>query len=436
MANYNTGKKYNVSAKEALGFNYNSAIFTITFKIGEQIVLTDELKSLLADFVLNEVYKVSDSTVLNSFFEFNDNLIFNKETANQTALMQIMETLNANDSLINLIVSQLINDDISILEELNQFSLILANDEIETTETLDLKAIYNIADQLGLTEINNLVATILAYQELNIIDRDSKTSISDFYIKKSEDGSFDVLMPFGFKIDWGKTLMNFMPEASDSSIEIQGLDGELVQDTVYKARNFDIVAYSDAGITSQEREYLKTKIANTLELIKSKKKKLTIGNSGTSFDVKYSGVANIDDSRGNFIKLELPLKSPSPYGYNEFEGMMRGSGLLVNAGIISTGPIIEIEGPFTNANILIGARLVSWQGTILINEKLIIDCENGMCYKVDANNFKTNVATGFNGNYIRIEKGSVVVECNSNIESLTTIRWKEKFLWGSHNETF
>lgn len=436
MANYNTGKKYNISAKEPLGFNYNSAIFVITFKIGEEIALSDELKSLFANFVLNEVCKASDSTVLNSFFEFNDNLIFNKETSNQTALMQIMETLNANDSLINLIVSQLINDDIKIIEELNQMSLIMANDEIKAAEILDLKAIYDIADQLGLTEINSLIANILAYQELNIIDRDSKTSISDFYIKKSEDGCFDVLMPFGFKVDWGKTLMNFMPEASDNSIEIPGLDGELVQDTVYKARNFDIVAYSDAGINNQEREYLKAKIANTLELIKSKKKKLTIGSSGTSFDVKYSGIASIDDSKGNFIKLELPLKSPSPYGYNEFEGSIVGSGLLVNAGIISTGPIIEIKGPFTNANILIGSKLISWQGTILVNEKLIIDCENGMCYKIDANNIKTNVATGFNGNYIRIEKGSVVVECNSNIESLTTIRWKEKFLWGSHNETF
>lgn len=436
MANYNSGRKYNVSPKEPEGFNYNSAEFSIVFKIGENLNMSEEVKITLARFILNEIQRLTDTIDLKAYFSFTGNLIFQAETYQQTALMSVIETLNVKDLMTSLVVSQLLEEKVSLFEQINLLSEILVEENIPFGEKLDLKTLFNLAESFNLPEISNLVATILAYQELNIIDRDPKTAISDFYIRKSADGAFDILMPFGFKIDWGKTLINFMPEAVDSSVELPGIDGEFVQDTVYKARNFDIVAYSDAGITNQEREYLKTKIANTLELIKTSKKKLTIGNANTSFDVKYSGAANIDDSRGNYVKLELPLKVTNPYGYGEFEGSLKGSGLMVNSGIIPTGPRIEIKGPFVNANISIGSKLLSWQGTILINEKLVIDCEQYLCYKIDANRNKSNAMTGFNGNFVKVDKGSIVIECNQNIEALTTFYWKEKFLWGNHNETF
>lgn len=436
MANYNTGKKYNVGSKLVTGFRYNSAPYSIVLKIGEEITLSEDCRLALAKYLLMESFKVSDLSELFAKYEFIGNWLFQAETIEQRTFMSVLETVGAKDIISNFLVNQFLNEDLSLIEQLQAITQMILQENMYLPEEITLKSIYDIAEQMQLPEVNNLIARIFAFQELNIIDREPKTSISDFYIVKSADGAFDILMPFGFKVDWGKTLMNFMPEASDTSIELPGVDGEYVQDTVYKARTFDIVSYSEPGITTEERNYLKTKIANTLELIKKNKKKLTIGSADTSFDVKYSGVATIDDSRGNYIKLDLPLKATNPYAYGEFENTLKGSGLLVNNGIVATGARFEIIGPFTNANLLLGSTLLSWQGTIAANEKLVIDTENFTCFKVDANNIKTNAMATFNGNFPKIPRGSITLECNANINALTTTHWRDKFIWGKHSETF
>lgn len=436
MANYNNGYRYNVSPKQSNGFNYNSAIYRVVFKLSEEIKMNDNVHDLISQFVLREYAKWLDETQLNVFWNFTGNMIFEDGKPQLSVLFDLFEQLNLKDTISDLLVSAMINENLNFAEELNSLADIFATENISIKDIADLEALVKTVDGFSIEEKSQIEVLARLFEQLNIIDKEPRQSISDLYIARSADGSRDVLLPFGFSVDWKQTLINFMPEAKETIVEIEGNDGEIVESTVYSSRPMEVVCYSDDGLTSIQKEQLKTKIANTLNLIKENQKKFTIGTAGISFDVKLSGSANASSHNGSFVKLNLPLKSTSSYGYDEFEQVQNGSGIYVNKGIKSIGARFEILGSADNISISVNNQLMKYNLPILQGEKLIIDCEKFSCNIVGTNGIERNAMTDFNRAFPKFPVGGSTIEISPTIEEKTTVYWRELFLWGNNNETF
>ena len=71
MANYNSGKMYNFSARES-GFNYNSAVFMITLRLTEPLIIKDFVKLQSVTIPTQEKLNLSSEYLLNTNFYLYD----------------------------------------------------------------------------------------------------------------------------------------------------------------------------------------------------------------------------------------------------------------------------------------------------------------------------------------------------------------------------
>lgn len=418
-----------------MGANYNDAIYRVILKLSEEVRTNEELRIPLAKFILDYSFPVMDSYSFSTQYGLDEHFYMKADTVHVNSVFELLDKFEIYDSIKDLIVSSYIQDDISLVEELVQFNSIFASENIPTSEILDLKTFAEMADTFGCSELSDLLSFFSEYETLSATDKDPQQAIADFYIARSADNTHDVLLPFGFKVDSKQSLINFMPEAVDTSVQIQGMDGDIVQDTVYSSRAMDIVCYSEDGLTRQQKEQLKTKLANTINTIKNGHKKITIGSASTSFDVKYSGLATTTEG-ASYLKLSLPLKASNPYSYSEFEKTAETSGLLVNDGIVPVGARFEVVGPTQNVSISLGNQLMKWTGTVKSGETLIIDCDFYTVTLVDESGVKHNAMDKFNNTFVKIPLTGIVLELHPDIEGKTTVYWREMFLWGTSRETF
>lgn len=428
MAKYNTAKRYNTNGAKG-GAIYNVETYILVLKLNENIDFLEELQIPLAKLILSEKLNWIDALGANVENFLSGTMSFVDSAPQLDAFFEALERVGLIDKITELIVDLAINEDYSLIEEMEQFAEIFAELDFHLEDTANLEAFIETADEYGFEELAELFANILTFHDFNMTDKQPKSAISDFYVTKDEDGIFDIIKPFNLIVDYSKTKISFMPEATDTISELVGIDGEIVQDTVYRSRMFDIFAVTEQGLTLVEKEEIKKEISEILHSIKTGTKVITFANNETEFDVKYSGLADIVTDAPGWMRFELPLKSPSSYGRKQFNKDIKGSGLMENTGVIPTGPLVKITGPCENPAFLMGDVTIEWKSTIAANETLYIDMENETCYKINANGEKINAMKHFNGEFKKIPVGSLVLEANQATEEHISATWIERVLY-------
>ena len=335
-------------------------------------------------------------------------------------------TTNSNSySLLKLYISPKLD------EKLNLLSNVYSDEVIDLIDIIQIYATNKILDEFELddNEKANLKVQIFKYLTMNMTDKEPKYSASDFYIARSDDGIFDMLMPFGLIIDYSMTHIGFMPECVDTSTDMQGVDGEIVQDSKYRSRIFDIFAVTQDGLSIKEKYEIKDKIAYILNSVKKNTKTITFSDSETSFDVKYSGLADITTDAPGWMRFELPLKSASSYGYKQFIKDLKGSGLITNDGHIEIGAEHIISGPCNNPSFILGDVEMKWNGNVPDGYSLVINTDNFTCYTINPNGEKENAMYNFNNKFKRIPVGSIVLKADKNTEGHIFTSWRELVLY-------
>jgi hypothetical protein len=229
-------------------------------------------------------------------------------------------------------------------------------------------------------------------------------------------------------MDWSQSVIPRAPEAESDEIQIAGVDGETLEHTRYRNRQFKVVAWSEDDLTQVEKDALVRQITEILDATKNETKTLTFARTGVSFDVKYDGELGVEEGP-SFLRAIIPLTA-SAYGYNRFEKQLNGSGLIQNSGIARVGVINRIAGECENPSFSMGDVDISWTGTIPAGSYLFIDHGKEVCYLQDSFGVKTNARQYLNGEFVKIPVGgTIIITANSCTEEHLVTTWFDRFLW-------
>lgn len=432
MANWNSGYMYNGGTT---GFMWNSPTLIIIINVRDFFVLEESFGDRLATLILQDKDTQIYETLLNTALLNKltpDVFLVKDEKAIGTRLLELAENLNIKEEVIDLLVSAFVNDQTSIIEQAKMFATLLAKENVNPNDIVDVQVLLKILDEAGLTDLKGAIEAIISiYQQANITDREPRTAISDFLIGAIDgyDHAYDWLIPFDLKIDWNNTNLQVMPEAELTKVQMPGVDGSIIEDSVYKDRLFEIVAFSEQGLTQYQKEELKTKIARVLDATKHQDKKLTVQASDGSFDVRYEGQAQITDMP-SYIKVKIPLRTP-PYGYDAFANELAGSGLINNIeGDAPLRVVHTISGSVVNPAFKLGEKEYRWNGEVPENCSLVINHEMQTCYLVDNFGVKRNALSKLQGEFQAIPAGgNAVLTADKNTESKIQTEWRTKILW-------
>lgn len=432
MANWNSGAIFNQNGANG-GFSWNSKDYLFIIQLNEVFFMKENLSEILARHVLYEkglaVYDILLHTVL---FDKIEESFSVKDNAAISILFELAEKIGLKDEITDLSVLAYLHDRLDIVEEIQILAQLVVDDKLSLKDDTSIEAFLKALDEFGLTELKqSILAYIETHDSFGLTDREPRQAISDFLIGAIEDDdrAYDWLIPFNMMVDWGSTKIQVMPEAEITSIEMPGIDGSIVADTVYKDRLFSIVAFSEDGMTLQQKEDLKARITQILDATKHKTKKLTVQARGTTFDVKYEGQADIE-SGPSFVKGTIPLQV-GPYGYSMFPYELYGSGLVDNVnGDTMMRPKHTISGPITNPSFKLGTITYTWIGEVLQGTSLIINHDKYTCYTIDNFGKKKNVLSQLTGDFQEIGAGkSVVLVADDNTEGHILTEWKTPLLW-------
>lgn len=446
MANFNSGFVFNSDAGHN-GFFWNGAEYIMIIRLHEIIQTSDEITELLAKYILTDNFKaLYDSIIQTALYGVTDNF-WAEDNSFISILFEMADSLGFKDELSDLIVLAYLYDKLEIIDEVKQLGAIIeanedfvlgsiknnvrANNPLIGSEEITVFALMKLLEESNLDDLNYFLQMVFSmHDNLNMTDHEPppKTAISDWIIGVTDDydSAYDWFLPFGLKVDWGQTNIQVMPTAELTTIEMPGVDSSLIEDTVYKDRLFQIVSFSEQGLTVQEKEDLKRKIANILSTTKFEDKKLSIQSRGISFDARFEGTADIKEGP-SYVKATIPIRCAA-YGYDMFEGSVVGSGLIVNEGVIPVGVTHKIQGRITNPSFTMGGQQYVWYGTVQTGEVLTIDHEMYSVWITDVNGKQHNVLANFSGKFQKIPAGSsvaITVPSNVHIEST----WKNPRIW-------
>lgn len=432
MANWNSGAIFNAKGGEG-GFSWNSKEYILILNLSEVIHVKETLSSVLARLVLTEKgLAVYDAIFNAALFDKLTEEIQLDDKLSISLLFELADQIGLKDEISDLAVLAYLHDHMDIMEEIQILAQLVAEDKFSLQDDTSIEAFLKTLDDFGLTELEqSILAYIETHDSFGLTDHEPRQAISDFLIGAidDDDRAYDWLIPFNMKVDWGNTKIQVMPEAEITSIEMPGIDGSIVADTVYKDRLFSIVAFSEDGMTLQQKEDLKARITQILDSTKHKTKKLTVQARGTTFDVKYEGQADIQ-SGPSFVKGTIPLQV-TPYGYSMFPYELYGSGLVDNAnGDTMMRPKHTISGPITNPSFKLGTVTYTWNGTVPEETSLVINHDKYTCYTIDNFGKKKNVLAQLTGDFQAIDAGkSVVLVADENTEGHILTEWVTPVLW-------
>lgn len=265
----------------------------------------------------------------------------------------------------------------------------------------------------------------------------------DFSIGRFDgyDEAFDWLMPFEIKVNWEQSTIPVMPQSEITYIDIPYTDGSRFEKMVYKNRNFVIVGYTEDGLSRREKEEIKSRIVKLLDSTKNSAKTLTFNEGNITFNVAYSGAAEIKEAP-SFLKVSIPFES-MPYG-------VRTDTKIGNCGFLNNGDkeatlIQQIAGPATNPSFGITSTIVKngvpvstlqnyrYNGIIAEGEVLIIN-HGLMTCKVDDGLAVTNGLSKLSGDFFVFQKdASISIRYGSDAVAANATNIVEKqILWGEN----
>lgn len=430
MSNYNSGYIYNADGNEN-GIFYNMDTYIILINLREVLNVSDSFPKVIASYVLRDrISNMRDAVIQTAFYGKDEYLKFN-DAVRYSALFSVTDAVGITDEISALLVYAALYDKTEIIDEVKQFNKLLIQEQFDATDDINIQTLFELLEKFNLKDLQDYLDIFInTHDHFGLTDGTPKSAISDFIIGSygDYDTAYDWFIPFNMKVDWNATSIQVMPPAESTTIEMPGIDGSIIENTVYKDRLFQIVAFSEEGLSKEQKEELKSKITEILDSTKHQSKKLTVQASGNSFDVKYDGQANITEGP-SYVKATIPLTT-SPYGYKAFEGELDGSGLVNNEGDAPVGAKHTIYGPVVNPSFTFGTITYQWTGSVPFGYRLVIDHQMMTCYLQDSFGVKTNAMSGLTGTFQKIPAHASIALTSTGVpESQIITTWRDSVLW-------
>lgn len=237
-----------------------------------------------------------------------------------------------------------------------------------------------------------------------------------------------ILEPLGLVIDYNKTNLPLMAEAMETSQSIAGTDGDIVFNTTYGARLFEITALTEDFLEPTEKEQQREKVRQMLNKIKNKTTKLIIEPLNRTFMVKYNGLAE-DNNLPKCVEFIIPLKSSNAYAISNEEYVSRGEEYFSSNTVAPTGFVMEIEGPVNFPSWIFNGVEMRYDNLLVEGTKLVIDTKKCTVTHVSKLGDKTNFMPYYNHIFPKIENGVNSLFVNSGVDiNQIKISWYDLLL--------
>lgn len=486
MADFNSN--YHWNGADDAGFNWNGARYVVLKKAYDTTTFNESEPVLSARIMMRYLLGLIEEVAVTRECALDDDFSFVDKMDNLGILFEHFEEIGMGEEITEFIANLFISDNIPLLEEISTaisleeddsfffedfFELLAYYEQEETViahdvdrlltayleredafsfddndigldanlefdddtlldESLYLLANLELPDDMSYEDMIDLAAYLSLNENVGITDYKPKVGTTDWligYVKSNIDQAVDWLIPFKLMVDWGSTEMPRMPESILTTVELPYTDGSIVENAVYKDRTFKIVGFSKDGLTDAQKGNLIAEIDELLDSIKFKDKELTIQERDITFDVRYEGLADIQEGP-SYVKATIPFRA-TPYGHDLFDGDLDGSGLIDNTiGAAPLGVVVYIKGPVTDPSFTIDGKEFKWTGSISKSQTLVIDNNLMSVYIIEPNGKKTNALKDFTGTFYRVPKQtSVVMTVPDEIKKNVRTKWNVKRLW-------
>lgn len=440
MAYWNSGAVFNRRGNQN-GFTWNSKHFLFVVRLNDTMRAVDGLPLVLARLALQDrSMRFYDALLNAAVYQEIDSFALKEEHPFVTLLVKLMEDAGMKDEFTDYVVNLFLREEWRTLDSIKIVASLLTDDAFGLDEKTKLDALYYLVDRYNLKEIDMTYFTELFLSDrFSMTDHDLKQAISQLLIGAvgSADRSFDYFEPMfvqmdgqehGMRVDWRQTEIVPMPEASHTTISIPGVDGDLIQNTVYRDRLFKIVAYSEDNLTIQQRENLKRRITEVLDSTKKESKHLTVQARSIMFDAKYNNSTITDGP--SYVKMETEFRV-GPYGMDLFPQELHGSGLVSNLeGAAPLRVVHKITGSVSNPSFTLGSIVYRYNGTVPVGKTLVINHDTMSCYLVNDFGVKENALKNLTGDFQAIPAGdSAALVASSNTASRIVTEWSTPLLW-------
>lgn len=236
------------------------------------------------------------------------------------------------------------------------------------------------------------------------------------------------LEPLGLTIDYNKTNLPLMAEAIEASQTIPGADGDIVFDTTYGSRIFEITAVTDDFLSPTEKEIARENVRNLLHQIRKENGKLIIEPFNRTFEVKYAGLAE-DNNLPKCVEFVIPLKSSKAFAMSNDTYEFTGGGTINSNTVEPVGFIMTITGEASYPDITVNGVQMRYENVLTAGQKLVINTKSYTATHIANSGTETNAMMYYNHNFPRLKNGANTVVINSGLSAnQLKIEWNDLLL--------
>ena len=290
----------------------------------------------------------------------------------------------------------------------------LKEEEIEAY-TDEQQTIRNLMQNVALYEgTNNIFCTNEITPTLEV-ETSKLVDDFDFYISSN---GYLVFPQYDKKYltNMSENVILNMPEAVQTTVKIAGKDGDLVLDSSYNSQDFQVVMFTDEGLTPEQKEKERIFINRIFNAMKKNSKTFAFEQSQKFYKVLYSGILE-ETNYPQHMMFTIPLKSSKPYAYKMSSSYLLGNDTKTSETIEPVGFICTINGPALNPIISFNDYSMEFDNTISEGSKLIIDTNNSTAVLVNSEGIETNAMRYYNHQFPKIMEGENVLKVLSGIDN-------------------
>ena len=288
-------------------------------------------------------------------------------------------------------------------------------DEYVEAYTDEQQTIRNLMQNVALYEgTNNIFCTNEITPTLEV-ETSKLVDDFDFYISSN---GYLVFPQYNKKYltNMSENVILNMPEAVQTTVKIAGKDGDLVLDSSYNSQDFQVVMFTDEGLTPEQKEKERIFINRIFNAMKKNSKTFAFEQSQKFYKVLYSGILE-ETNYPQHMMFTIPLKSSKPYAYKMSSSYLLGNDTKTSETIEPVGFICTINGPALNPIISFNDYSMEFDNTISEGSKLIIDTNNSTAVLVNSEGIETNAMRYYNHQFPKIMEGENVLKVLSGIDN-------------------
>ena len=154
-----------------------------------------------------------------------------------------------------------------------------------------------------------------------------------------------------------------MTEAVQTTLKIADENGDLVLDSSYNSQDFQVVMFTDEGLTPEQKEKERIFINRIFNAMKKNSKTFAFEQSQKFYKVLYSGILE-ETNYPQHMMFTIPLKSSKPYAYKMSSSYLLGNDTKTSETIEPVGFICTINGPALNPIISFNDYSMEFDNTI------------------------------------------------------------------------